>query len=184
MITNKTTDTELIAGIQKSDKVAFRILFDRYYKLLLGTAINILKDVDSGKDSVQEVFIQLWKNRENITINSTIENYLKRAVINRSLNQVKFRKRFDGEPLETEHSSKDSANTRIETKELEEVIEKAIQTIPEKSRLVYILKRQEGLSLKEIAEQMDISPKTVENQLTKALKILKDAVKPYVEKSG
>jgi len=178
------SDVELMANIQKDDKVAFRMLFDKYYKLLLGTAINILKDPDSGKDAVQEVFIQLWKNRGKIVINTSMENYLKRAVINRSLNQVKFRKQFEEEPDENMSSSPVTASDHMEAKELEHTIEKAMETIPEKSRLVYILRRQEGLSLKEIAKKMNISPKTVENQLTKALKILKDAVKPYLEKDG
>ncbi len=182
METKVFTDQELIKRISNNDKAAFRILFDRYYKLMLGTAINLLKDVDSSKDAVQEVYIQLWKNRDKITITSSIENYLKRAVINRSLNQIKYKSRFESEPDEEQLSDAPTSQEQIEAAELKSVIDKAIETIPERSRLVFKLRRQEDLSLKEIAKKLDISPKTVENQLTKALKILKDAVKPYVEK--
>ncbi|MCG8699992.1 MAG: RNA polymerase sigma-70 factor [Bacteroidales bacterium] len=179
---NATTDIELFERVRKGDKTAFQTLFDRYYKLLLGTAINILRDVDSSKDAVQEVYIQIWKNREQINFTSSIENYLKRSVINRSLNQIKARQKNDSEPIEENHSTSNSVSDQIEADELEKIVEKTIETLPDRCRLIYILRRQEDLSLKEIAEKLNISSKTVENQLTKALKILKDSVKPYVEK--
>lgn len=182
MKTSAITDKELFERIRKGDKTAFQTLFDRYYKLLLGTAINILKDVDSAKDAVQEVYIQIWKSREQINFTSSIENYLKRSVINRSLNQIKARQKFDGEPVEENHSTSSSVSDQIEADELEKIVEKTIDTLPERCRLVYILRRQEDLSLKEIGEKLNISSKTVENQLTKALKILKDSVKPFVER--
>ncbi len=180
---NIPTDEQLLNSIQKGDRKAFRLLFDRYYKILLGTAINVLKDVESAKDAVQEVFLQLWKNRETLKITSSIPAYLKRGVINRSLNQIKSRSRFTSEETILEHhSGQPDAQKNLEAEDLKKVINEALAQLPERCRLVYILKRQEGLSLKEIAEKLDISPKTAENQMTKALKVLKEAALPFLKK--
>jgi RNA polymerase sigma-70 factor (ECF subfamily) len=179
---SKELDHDLLKRIAASDQLAYRILFNRYYKLLLGTAINIIKDLDSGKDAVQEVFLQLWKNRESLVISSSLEAYLKRAVINRVLSILKKEQRFDDDTVLLNKVEKSADVSEIlEGKDMERIISDALEKVPERSRVVFILKRQEGLSVKEIASQLNISPKTVENQITKALKILKEAVKPYVD---
>lgn len=177
------SDEQLILAIADSDNSAFRELFDRYYKILLGTSINLLKTVDPAKDVVQDVFFQLWKNREKTEVKTSLLNYLKRAVINSSLNQIQRNKRFEDEEvlLQFEGDEKDGEEI-LENEDLQKIMELALLKVPEKCRIVFILKRQEGLSLKEISEKLEISPKTVENQITKALKILKECLAPYYQK--
>lgn len=176
----KMTDEQLLEAIAGSDNLAFRELFDRFYKILLGTAVNLLKAEDSGKDVVQDVFLQVWKNREKIEITSSVLNYFKRAVINKSLNHIKRNRRFEDEDLLVKVEDGNlNPEANLENVDLKEIIQKALLKVPEKSRLIFILKRQEGLSLKEIADKLNISPKTVENQITVALKILKEALRPY-----
>lgn len=181
MSTN-STDEQLIGRIRQNDQKAFRLLFDRHYKTLLGTAINVLKDVDSGKDMVQEVFFQIWKKRESLEIRTSVIAYLKRAVINRCFNQIKARKSTTStEQLEQTQSAIPSATENLEANDLQQAIKKALDGLPERCRLVFTMRRMEGLSHKEIAEKLDISPKTIENQMTKALKVLREAVRIFNE---
>lgn len=177
------TDEELIPEIRKGSEKAFRTVYEMHYKLMLGVGINITKDMDSAKEVVQEVFYQFWKNREKIKDGISIRNYLKRAVINRCINHIKYNSRFTGDET-LEHSSSEtiSPDRALETKELKAVIDEAMDKLPEKARVIFVLRRHEGLSLKEIAEKLDISPKTVENQITRAIKILKAEIEPYLKK--
>lgn len=179
------TDERLVKRMQEGDKQAFRLLFDRYYKIMLATAINILKDVSTAKDATQEVFLQFWKNRGTFEMPASLIGYLKRAVINRSLNQIKARKRLvEASNLTEMQTQETGANEKLEAEDLKKALNQALETLPERCRLVYVMRRLEGLSLKEIAKQLDISPKTVENQLTKALKVLKEAVKAFSKENS
>lgn len=179
----KTQDKNLFQKMQQGDEQAFRAIFDRFYQRLLAIAINLMHDLHTAKDVVQEVFLQIWRTRANITTPNNVEAYLKRAVINRSLNMLKAKKRYTGLPVEHDQpSSQPSATDQLVGQELQAVIQTALASLPERCRLVYVMKRMEGKSLKEIAATLDISPKTAENQITKALKVLKEAVKPYMDK--
>ncbi len=176
------TDKDIIPEIRSGSKKAFRIVYDVNYKLLLGVAINILKDTDNAKEVVQEVFFQFWKNHEQIKDGISIRNYLKRAVINRTINQIKYKSRFVvDEPLHEIYAQTNTPQKELELKDLQEKINKALLKVPEKARVIFVLKRHEGLSLKEIAEKLDVSTKTVENQITRAIKILKQEIEPYLE---
>lgn len=177
----KQTNEELFQLIKQNDKQAFRILFNRHYKILLGTAINMLHEVPIAKDIVQDVFLKLWQKRMELTIHSNPAAYLKRAVINRALNQIKSKKSFvQVEELLEEKSQEATALQQLAAEDLKTALNQALDTLPEKCRLIYTMRRLEGMSLKEIASHLDISPKTVENQITKALKVLKEAARPFL----
>lgn len=181
----KLSDKELIEKIREDNEVAFRHLFDRHYRLLLGTAINVLKEVPTAKDAVQDVFFQIWKNRAKLNLHSSVQSYLKRAVINHCLTQIKRRKPFvDTETLNEEPANTSSALDKIALDELETALKACLETLPERCRLIFVMKRLEGMSQKEIAETLSISTKTVENQITKALKVLKEGLRTYREKKG
>ncbi len=176
-------DKILIDKVKLGDRSAFRKLFDLYYQFLLSTAINLLKDINLAKDVVQEVFFEIWKKRESLNVHSTVAGYLKRAIINRSLNQIKSRKKVNPDhDFHDLESTQPSVTEELESKHLNKVLQDALNELPERCRLVFIMRRFEDLSHKEIAEKLDISTKTVENQMTKALKVLKTAIQPYVQK--
>ncbi len=175
-----SSDGELVERIRSGDKAAYRILFNKFYRELVGTAVNILKNEDKGKDAVQEVFLQIWKNRESLEIRTSLGAYLKRGVINRSLNQIKYAKSFVQEDkLIDEPSSNLSALDDLALKDLESALRGALDLLPERCRLVFVMKRLEGMSHKEISEELGISPKTIENQITKAMKVLKEALQAF-----
>lgn len=184
-ISDQSADDILIAAIQQSNERAFRELFNRYYKILVAAALQVLKEQDQAKDMVQDLFFWLWKNRETLDIQSSVPGYLKRATINRCLNLLKKEQKFnDSESWEEPLNSSPTPQEIMEGEEMETKVQKALDELPERCRIVFSLKRIEGYSIKEIAEQLDISPKTVENQITKALKHLRLRLEPYLKKNN
>ena len=142
-------------------------------------ARKILVDEDDAREVVHKVFIALWEKREEIDLAKSLKSYLFTSVHNRSLNVLRDRKKFSGEEL-PEVAGDWDVSTQIESMELEEKIREAIQSLPEKCRQVFELNRFEGLKYSEIAEKLNISIKTVENQMSKALKILREKLAHYL----
>lgn len=178
-------DFALLEQIRLGDQQAFRQLFDHYYKQLVVKAVYLLKDPNAAKDAAQEVFFQLWKNRSKMKIQDSVAGYLKRAVTNRSLNQIKSRKPFvEEEQIKLNVSKAASAQEELEAEDLQTAIQSGLDALPERCRAIFVLRRIEGHSLKEIAEKLEISPKTVENQITKALKVLKEYVAPILKNNS
>lgn len=171
-----------LASLKKGDQMALQKIFNHYYKYLVVTGYNITSDNEKAKDLVQDVFFELWKKREQLTIQSSLKSYLRRAVVNRSLNYIKTQKRFSfgDENFDAQTPDKAiSAQRLMEADDLKSAINVAIDSLPEKCKAIFMLSRFEGLSHKEIAAQLNISTKTIENQITKALKIVRAAVKAF-----
>ncbi|MFT4664018.1 MAG: RNA polymerase sigma-70 factor (ECF subfamily) [Polaribacter sp.] len=181
MTADTLTDEELWTKVKADDQAAFRQLFDRYYKYLLVTVVNVTGDRTLAKDAAQEVFFELWKKRSSLTISSAFKAYIRRAVLNRSFNVMKTQSRFtDEESIPERQDLADSPLSMLENNDLQRILNQSIEKLPERCRMVFTLCRIEGMSHKEIAEQMGTSTKTVEHQMTKALKILKDTLTPYL----
>ena len=157
-------------------------MFDRYYPYVLVSVMKICGDRNLAKDVAQEVFFEVWKKREIIQVKGALKSYLRRAGVNRMLNQLKARRLQYEDPVDLPEPAQQnhSAQQHLEAEDLRKVIQTAIDGLPERCRLVFTLKRIEGLSQKEIAEKMEISTKTVENQMVRALKVLRAAAAPYV----
>lgn len=184
LLSEHSDDQALIQAISASDERAFQILFERYYKMCLASALNVLKEQDQAKDIVQDLFFWVWKNREDLNIQSSLAGYLKRATVNRCLNLLKKEQKF-GDQQDWDEPIHEQANPHelMEGAELQAFIAHALMQLPERCRLVFTLKRIEGYSVKEIAAQLEISPKTIENQITKALKHLRQELEPYLKKT-
>jgi len=177
------TEQQLLTALRMGNEVALRQLFDRHYPLLLGDIYRLIPDQDTCKDLAQEVFVELWRKRGDLDIHTSLRAYLRRAAVNRALNFIKTQKRIqldDGDHLTNTADTSPRDIARQEAQEsLEQALHAAIQTLPEKCRLVFSLSRFEQLSHREIAEQLDISVKTIENQITKAMKILREALSAH-----
>ncbi len=174
------TDEELIKIFTEDSSRGLELIFKEYYETMCLTAIRITKERSLAEDIVQEVFYELYRKKDNVQIKSLI-GYLKRSVYNRSLNKIKSNKDiFDSDDLNIELSDNSiSSQEGMEYKELEDYLNEVIDKLPEKCRLVFVLNRFEELSYKEVAEKMEISVKTVENQMSKALRILREEMVNY-----
>jgi RNA polymerase sigma-70 factor (ECF subfamily) len=175
-------DSELISLLKEKPDLGIKKIFDTYYATLVGTSYNLVKKEDVAKDIAQEVLLKLWENRDQFDIQKSLKNYLKRAAINSSINHIKSKHGKKWEEPEYLEIQDDYTAQKIDADDLEHLITNYISALPEKCRMVFMLSRFENLSNKEIAEHLDISVKTVESQITKALKFLRKTVLPHIHR--
>ncbi|MEZ4940433.1 MAG: RNA polymerase sigma-70 factor [Saprospiraceae bacterium] len=183
------TELQWLADLRRGDESALRSIFDQYYSLIIGDVYQYIPDLDTCKDLAQEVFVELWRKRETLEIHTSLRAYLRRAGINKALNFIKANRRTllqdtpaywadleDSTPQDTGHNNEQDS--------LEAALQEAIRQLPERCRLVFSLSRFEQLSHKEIAQQLGISVKTIENQITKAMKMLREALLKHPDLSS
>ena len=167
---NNHADQELLMKLKNHDEQAMIMLYKRYWRSLYISAYRILKNKESSEDIVQELFIRIWNNRENLDIKSSVQAYLSAAVRYEVLRRLRNSKNHEpilDEIIETVADL--SLYDRLEYQELQFRISTVVDTLPGKCREVYNLSRNELLSHKEIAEKLAISTKTVRNHITRAL---------------
>lgn len=167
-------DERLLAGIKAGDESAFQSLFDRYYKSMCYAAYKVLPDEHKSKDFAQEVFLTLWRKRETVKIHTSLQAFLRRAVVNKAIDYIRAQRLNFEEVPDMEAEVEKHAG--MEFKELKDLIHYTAEQLPERCRMVFFMSRFEELSHKEIAANLSISEKTVENQITKALKVLRVAI--------
>ncbi len=177
-----------LAQLREGDEDALRHLFNRYYPQLLTAVYRMVPDEETCKDLAQEVFVELWNKRAQLEIRTSVRAYLHRAAVNRTLNYIKSRKRMLLEEPNDQHQQADLSHIEIDQQadlqNMEDALHRAIEQLPEKCRLVFSLSRFEQLSHREIAEQLGISVKTIENQITKAMKFLRNSLTQHVDLSA
>lgn len=169
----------LASKYQPLDEATLRKLFDLHYNSLCRFATGYLTDADAAEDIVQQVFINLWNHREEIQPDKSINSYLFTAVKNRCLNRIRDHKKYRSYYLDVELELEipvEDKDTFSEA-ELENRLNMALDKLPEKCREVFILCRFEEMKYKEVADKLNISAKTVEAQMSKALKILREEFK-------
>ncbi|MCC8411265.1 RNA polymerase sigma-70 factor [Mucilaginibacter sp. UR6-1] len=179
------TDEELIDHIRDHSLPAFNELYDRYWNPLLAKAADRLKNREDAEEVLQELFVNLWRRRERLVLQFTFRTYIYAALKYEILRQVaKSQIRRNEVALEDnslmEFLSLDESFFSVEIKELQVQIEQEINKLPEKCRLIFRMSRNEGMSAKEIADNLNLSTRTVENQIGKALKILKGSLKSFI----
>jgi RNA polymerase sigma-70 factor, ECF subfamily len=158
------------------DEAAFEQVFKTHFKGLHAYACTLLKDEMDAEETVQQVFLKLWERSGSSNIQGSVAAYLYRAVHNQCLNVIKHRKIETNHQLYVAYSMKHQSGNdtgKIMTKELENRFLSALNELPEQCRTVFQLSRFEDMKYREIADTLNISVKTVENQMGKALKILR-----------
>lgn len=176
---NPSEELNTFEAIRHDSQQAFEILFRAFFRPLTAYAFRIVRDLPAAENIVQDVFLKLWQNRHEVIITTSIEHYLFRSVRNHSLNhldKVKVRSEYLRKELECENDDYQSYFPEIG---LLTKIEKAIGALPEKRQAIFRLAREEGLKYREIADKLNLSIKTVEAQMTLALKQLRDSLKEY-----
>lgn len=166
------------------DKTHFEQLFRMHFERLCSFAKQYVADMDTAQDICQKVFIRLWEKREDMDTERSITSYLFTSVKNRCLNHIRDHKKYRSQLLDMECGDLEIGMAITEDhfalQELQERIEAALATLPPKCRQVFELSRYEQKKYKEIALELDISQKTVEAHMSKAIKMLRDDLGDYL----
>jgi RNA polymerase sigma-70 factor, ECF subfamily len=169
--------------LKAGDITAFEMLFRTYYQPLCNYAYTFVQDRDEAEEIVQATFLQVWEKRETLEIRTAVKPYLFAMVRNACLNVIKHEKikqQHVAVEMAMGERAVESVARTVMASELETRIYKAMETLPEQCRLVFKLSRFEELKYAEIAAQLNISIKTVENHMGKALKIMREQLKEYL----
>ncbi|RAJ79203.1 RNA polymerase sigma-70 factor (ECF subfamily) [Chitinophaga dinghuensis] len=169
------SNEEIVKGIRTRNKAVFEAVFKQFAPSMYNIAVRYVKDEDNANDMVQDVFLNLWKNAENLDERAPIQHYLARATVNTCLNSIKKEQRKEAYTKEQLHvaTPSETSHQLLEHKELETQYRYALDKLPDQCRRVFEMSRFKGLSPTEIAEQLDISINTVYAHLTTALKKLR-----------
>ncbi len=180
MIENSDNTIERLKG---GDRTVFEELYREYYIRLCYYCVKYVERIEDAEEIVQEIFVKLWDKHDELEINSSISAYLHRAVQNYALNFLSKQKVKDKYILVQDrnlYEAFDDGLIKLEEEELRKILKKAILKLPEKRREIFELSRFDGMKNSKIATQLSISVKTVETQMTKALKYLRIVLKDYV----
>lgn len=160
------------------DKEAFESFYKNHYEALCRFAMRYLDSEAASRDLVQDLFVDLWMNRNKIQITTSVKAYLYTAVRNRSLS--KLRSSFGIVPFLDDGNDLITYPDNLDYPALEKAIHQSIAALPEKCRAIFELSREHGMKNNQIAEKLNISEKTVENQMTIALGRLRQVAKEFI----
>ncbi|KAA8484347.1 RNA polymerase sigma-70 factor (ECF subfamily) [Arcticibacter tournemirensis] len=170
----KFTDEQLLAGIRNSDYEIFTILYSGYFQSLSLVSMKYVKDVFIAEGIVQDVFVRMWEDPTLIETVKSIRPYLYRSVINHSINYINRQKSIEQHHLRIADQMEDvNIETLHEEQELKKIIYAEIDRLPGQCKRIFKMSRFEGLKYREIAAELNISERTVENHIANALKILR-----------
>ena len=187
-VPTRLTDKALLDRLRQGDSTAFDAIFRTWYGPLVGTAERMLRDRAVAEELVQDVMLELWRRRETLASDGSAQAYLFQATRNRVLNHLRHLKiEQRSEPdVRGESSSTPQADVGVVEEELDVAVQRAVQSLPDRCREVFELSRVHGLKYAEIAKTLGISVKTVEAQMGKALRTLRDRLSHWLpnEESG
>lgn len=177
-------DLKIVKEIKKGNLKTFEMLFKKLYTRLCNYANKYVHNIDVAEEIVQELFYKLWAKREKLEINISLKSYLYRAVYNGSLQYLNHRNielRYEDYRKREHKVNNTDASEEVRTQELYEIINKTLNSLPERCRKIFHLNRYEGLKYWEIAEKLSLSVKTIEANISRALKLLRKNLKEYNE---
>lgn len=181
---NYSDELFIFERMAEGDQRALRYFFDKYYDTLCNYINLYIHDRSVSEDLVQDIFIYFWEKRGTLRLETSVKSYLFRASRNKYLNYFRDEKCHHTIKMEVSSKSEIFAipnDNTLDLKQLEEIINASINNLAPRCREVYLLHRNDDLSYKEIASKMNLSVKTVENQMTIALKKLREQLAPYYE---
>jgi RNA polymerase sigma-70 factor (family 1) len=166
----------MIKGLRSGRESAYEQLFKEYYKPLTVFATGYLENLESGKEIVQELFVSLYEKRKKLVITTSLKSYLYRSVKNRCLNHIKHQqvRKKHQDRMKPDKQESENLEDKIRETELEYLVSKIVDQLPPQCKRIFTMSRVSGLSNREIAEQLAISKRTVETQISNALKVLRE----------
>jgi len=177
---SQPTDEVLIKTILDGDKKAFEFIIRKYNQRLFRTGMSILNNEADVEDAMQTAYINAYLHLDKFKNNSSFGTWMTRIMINQCLGQI--RKTRSIRTISQDNSiNMVTPDSELHNKELSTLLENAIEQLPEKYRLVFVLREVEDLSVKEAAEVLDIAPSNVKTRLNRAKTMLKDHLKGYMK---
>jgi RNA polymerase sigma-70 factor (ECF subfamily) len=175
-------EPDLLERLRAGDASAFDTLFRQYYGRLVGLAESILRDRAAAEEIGQEVMLELWRRRMTLQLDAPLHAYLFRAARNRALNEIRHARVVrNAEPFAAQEATPSApADREVQQAEIDRALAAAVAELPPRCREVFELSRVHGLSYAEIATTMEISVKTVEAQMGKALRVLRERLAPWL----
>lgn len=156
----------------------FEKFFREEFNSLSNLAYTVVKDTDEARDVVQQVFLNYWQRRESFEIRGSAKGYFYKAVLNTSINRLKQARNLTS--IETLQPDKFVEEPAEENTKIRDHLHQTINNLPPVCQQVFRLSRFTNMTNKEIAEEMDISVKAVEKHITKAMKVLREKLKPFM----
>lgn len=172
-------DSEIVRRIRQGDTGQFESLFRSSYVSLVRYARTLIRDYDTAEEIVQDLFFIIWKDREKLQIESSLNGYLFRAVHNKCLHHIGHNRvveKYVREMTVAEHENTETPAEIINYRELQSKIATILERLPEKCGRIFCMSRFEGLKYSEIAERLSVSVKTVEANMGRALKEFRKAL--------
>lgn len=176
---HSTDEKELLFLLQQSNTAAFTSIYNLYWQRCFYTAAKKLNDLSEAEEVVQDIFLDLWKRREDLNITGNLSCYLAVSVKYKVINAL-AKKHRQSEYLShcaaVSNAGDLSTTDKLQAADLEQQLRLETLKLPEKCRLVFQLSRDHGYSQKQIAEQLNISEKTVESHISRALRTLRTSL--------
>jgi RNA polymerase sigma-70 factor (ECF subfamily) len=170
------SEKQILSQIRKGDIGAYKYLFESYYKELYFFSRKFLGNKEVAEEIVQDVFIALWENKDNLYITKSIKSYLYTSVKNRSINYLKSKinnKDFVGIDEVVKEGNVLQADRLLELSELDDLIVEAVSKLPPKCKEMFHMSRNSEMTYQEIADALNVSKETVKSQISEALKRIK-----------
>ncbi|MBW6492558.1 MAG: RNA polymerase sigma-70 factor [Lentimicrobium sp.] len=178
------SDRLKLLALKQGDEKVFESVFHEYYQPLCIHARRFLIDPEMAEEVVQDMFFKLWERRNSIVINTSLNSYLYKAVTNHAINFLKYnqhlKKYQDFVGFRTDYTQNESAHEVLMHSDLQKKLNDVVLEMPEKRRMIFEMNRFEGLKYAEIAKKLNISLKTVEAQMSKALDFMRDKLQDYL----
>lgn len=176
---NNLDDSELSQAIKDGDHKAFKLFYDEHYDSLLYFLLSRNTDQANAEDLIQKAFMYIWENRDQIDTKKSLRAFIFRIAYTRMLNFHRDTKKFNDDEVVPEQQDSITPEDKAREKDLEQAIDRAISQMPEKRGEVFTLCFIEQFTYKETAEMLDVSPKTVENHMGRALKDIRKSLEKF-----
>jgi RNA polymerase sigma-70 factor (family 1) len=173
------SDQELIRLIKNGDRTAFTEIYKRYAESLAGFAASKLYNLDDARDVLHDLFVKLWEDRYTLTVNDNLRSFLFAAIRYKIIDKIRrnvTRQEYNVLLQALAEPQANGVEQQLEAKELQALVDQSLAELPAKTKQIYELSRNEYLSITEIALKLNLSEQTVKNQLSFALKHLRQAI--------
>lgn len=181
-MTQELPEEDISNAIREGNAVAFQHVFDSCYEALCEYAFTLLRDAAEAEDTVQSIFMKLWEKRDSLEIRQSVRSYLFRAVYNQCMNQIQHRSVRSRHRAFSQWEGEASAEPDVFPDELNERVRLAVESLPPQCKRIFIMSRFDGFSYPEISSRLNISMNTVQNQICKALKSLRQELRDIATK--